>query len=65
MYEKKDYRSSTSIFQNLVISGDMSGSTLKKSSTPEKDLDVSSLTEESAAAMDGEQVSGCQNFQHF
>ena len=36
----------------------MSGSTLKKSSSPEKDLDVSSLTEESGAGME---VKDCQN----
>jgi len=38
----------------------MSGSTLKKSSSPEKDLDVSSLTEESGAGMDEAQVNDCQ-----
>ena len=34
----------------------MSGSTLKKSSVPEGDMDVSSMTEESGAGMDNEEV---------
>ena len=34
----------------------MQGSTLKKNTLPEQDLDVSSLTEISGAEMDNEQV---------
>jgi hypothetical protein len=40
----------------------MSGSTLKKSSIPEKDLDISSLTEESGGGMDDGQVRDAISF---
>jgi hypothetical protein len=44
----------------------MSGSTLKKSSSPEGDLDVSSMTEESGAGMDIEEVGHThQSFQNL